>query len=304
MAAAAALLLAATALILAPHHLGFEKMLTPAGTPPGTIIRDCPTCPLLTVLPAGRFKQGAPTAHASQQPQHWVAINYSLAVSLNEVTVGEFKEFADATGRNMAGCEIYDGRWQRHAEITWKNPGFPQSSVHPVTCVSWSDATAYAKWLSARSGHAYRLPSASEWEYAARAGSDASVAWANAAQACAYGNVADQNAAQKFPGWSAFDCSDGYVGTAPVGSFKPNAFGLNDMLGNVFEWVQDCWRDDYRGAPRDGTARLDGDCRLREARGGSWFTPPDFVSAAYRNQFDIDHRSTAVGFRVVREIGK
>jgi formylglycine-generating enzyme len=177
--------------------------------------------------------------------------------------------------------------------------------VHPVSCVSWNDAVAYTRWLSSKSGRAYRLPSSSEWEYAARAGSSAAQAWgANSAAACAYANVADQNAAQRFPGWSAFDCSDGYVGTAPVGSFKANAFGLNDTLGNVFEWVQDCWHDDYQHAPRNGSARLDGDCRAHEARGGSWFTPPEYVTLAYRNRFDADQRSTSVGFRVVREIGR
>jgi formylglycine-generating enzyme required for sulfatase activity len=114
--------------------------------------------------------------------------------------------------------------------------------------------------------------------------------------------VADQSAAQRFPGWETFPCNDGYVSTAPVGSFKANAFGLSDLLGNVFEWVEDCWHPDYNGAPRDGSARLDGDCKEHELRGGSWFSAPRFVNASYRNRFETDYRSSAVGFRLVREI--
>ena len=177
--------------------------------------------------------------------------------------------------------------------------------MHPVTCVSWNDAVSFTRWLSQKSAHAYRLPTASEWEYAERAGAEAAHPWAaSAASACEFANVADQNARQRFPGWDAFDCNDGYVGTAPVGTFKANAFGLNDMLGNVFEWVQDCWTNDYSKAPVDGSAAVAGDCRLHEARGGSWFTTPSFVSASYRNRFKTDQRATSVGFRVVREMPK
>jgi formylglycine-generating enzyme required for sulfatase activity len=159
--------------------------------------------------------------------------------------------------------------------------------------------------LSRKSAHAYRLPSASEWEYAQKAGAGAASPWgASAASACAYANVADQNARQRFPGWDAFDCSDGYVGTAPVGTFKANAFGLNDMLGNVFEWVQDCWTPDYSNAPVDGSPAGSGECRMHESRGGSWFTSPSYVRASYRNRFDAAERTTSLGFRVVREMTK
>ena len=97
---------------------------------------------------------------------------------------------------------------------------------------------------------------------------------------------------------------DRFVTVAPVGSFRPNGFGLNDMLGNVFEWVMDCWHDDYSGAPADGSARIDGDCTEREMRGGSWFTAPAFMRASYRNRFTADYRSSSVGFRVVREMAR
>ena len=275
----------------------------------GSVIRDCPTCPLMIVLPTGYFTQGAdsgdPDLLPFEQPPHVVVIGYPLAMGKNEITVGEFREFADATQRNLSGCNTYDGDWHYQTTANWQAPGIAQGAGHPVACTSWRDALAYAKWLSEKTGHTYRLPSASEWEYAARAGTVLMQSWAaNAAAACADANVADQTAAQRFPGWVTFPCSDGYEGTAPVGSFKANAFGVNDLLGNVFEWVEDCWHPDYNGAPADGSARLDGDCQEHELRGGSWFSSPRFVNAAYRNRFDAGYRSSAVGFRLVREVSK
>jgi formylglycine-generating enzyme required for sulfatase activity len=283
----------------------------PAQTPtlaalpnPGTVIRDCPMCPGMTVLPTGRFQQGSESSSASfEKPLHWVMINRPLAMSTNAVTVDEFKHFIKATGRDMQGCDTYDGAWKRHPKNSWKNPGFSQTGAHPVTCTSWNDAVAYAQWLSTTTGHSYRLPSASEWEYAARAAGLAVLPWsADGSGACENANVADESAAHKFPGWSVFGCKDGYVYTAPVGSFKSNAFGLNDMLGNVFQWTKDCWSENYVGAPIDGSARTDGNCAEHELRGGSWFSTPAFVRANYRNHFAADYRTSSVGIRLVRDI--
>jgi formylglycine-generating enzyme required for sulfatase activity/predicted Ser/Thr protein kinase len=306
-AAAVALVLVALYRLPVPHPVSSPLRVGTHVPAPGSVIRDCPTCPLMTVLPAGHFTQGAdsgdPDLLPFEQPPHAVVIGYPLAMGKNEVTVGEFREFAEATQREMSGCNTYDGQWHYQATANWQTPGYAQGAEHPVACTSWSDALAYAKWLSEKSGHTYRLPSASEWEYAARAGTEMTQPWApDASGACADANVADQTAAQRFPGWVTFPCSDGYVNTAPVGSFKTNAFGLNDLLGNVFEWVEDCWHPDYIGAPGDGSARLDGDCKEHELRGGSWFSSPRFVNAAYRNRFDANYRSSAVGFRLVREV--
>jgi formylglycine-generating enzyme required for sulfatase activity len=278
----------------------------PAAMPaPGTIIRDCPTCPSMVVLPTGRFKQGATRAENAspfEMPIHWVVIGRPLSMSANPVTVDEFQQFIAATGRDVQGCDIYDGEWKNRPDSSWKNPGFSQSGTHPVTCVSWNDAQAYARWLSTATGHQYRLPSASEWEYAARSGGEAVQPWsANASAACANANVADASAAQRYPGWTVFACNDGYVYTAPVGSFKANAFGLNDMLGNVFQWTEDCWYPDYVGAPVDGSARSGEGCSERELRGGSWFSTPAYVRANYRNHFAADYRTSSAGFRLVRE---
>jgi len=278
----------------------------PTAPEPGSVIRDCPTCPFMTVLPTGRFQQGSASGGGStsfEYPQHEVNIGYSIAMSRSDVTVGEFREFITATRRDMLGCDTYDGEWRHRPNASWTDPGFTQGTTHPVTCVSWDDAVAYAQWLSARSGHRYRLPSASEWEYAARAGGLDVRPWQGIASgACADANVADQSAARRYPGWTVFPCDDGFVNTAPVGSFKANAFGLNDMLGNVFQWTQDCWGNDYTGAPTDGAARSDGDCAEHEMRGGSWFSSPAYVSASYRNHFAAGYRTSSVGFRLVREI--
>jgi formylglycine-generating enzyme len=272
---------------------------------PGTVIRDCPTCPSFTVLPTGRFKQGSADSGASStvRPLHWVAISHPLAMSTNTVTVDEFRAFATATGRDMQGCDTYDGRWKHQPKNSWENPGFEQTGTHPVTCASWSDAKAYAQWLSEQTGQRYRLPSASEWEFAARAGGEAVQPWnANGSDACANANVADLSAARRYPGWVAFACNDGYVFTAPVGSFKASAFGLNDMLGNVFQWTEDCWTANYKDAPIDGSARADGNCSEHELRGGSWFSSPGYVRADYRNHFATNYRASSAGIRLVRDI--
>jgi formylglycine-generating enzyme required for sulfatase activity len=258
----------------------------------------------MTVLPAGRFKQGSPGGAPSfEQPLHWVAIGKPFAMSTTPVTVDEFASFVAASGRDVQGCDTYDGAWKHRTERSWKDPGFSQTGTHPVICVSSNDAAAYAGWLSTQTGHKYRLPSASEWEFAARTGGEAEQPWgAIATDACRYANVADQSAADQYPGWHIFGCDDAYVYTSPVGTFEPNAFGLKDMLGNVIQWTEDCWNADYTGAPVNGSARTDGDCGQRELRGSSWFSSPDFVRASYRNHFAADYRATSIGIRVVREL--
>ena len=286
---------------------------TPAPAPPpelavGTIFRDCPTCPLMIVLPPGDYVQGTPAgtpgAESFEAPEHDVFIDNSFAASQHEVTVGEFEDFVAASGRKVEGCWTYDGAWRLDSAANWKSAVEGQTALHPASCVSWADANAYAQWLSQKTSQPYRLPSAAEWEFAARGGSSAVRPWTGDANACSQANVADQTAAQHFPGWTTHACMDTYVQSAPVGSFAANAFGLHDMLGNVFEWVADCWHDDYSGAPDDGSARVDGDCSQHEMRGGSWFTAPDFVRVSYRNRFATDYRSTSVGFRVVRRTAR
>ena len=283
-----------------------QQVAPPAAHAPqltvGQVFRDCPTCPLMRVLPAGTVLQGS-IADPSEQPAHKVAIAAPIAFAPRETTIGEFEEFADETGLSTRGCNVHDGEWRWRDDVNWETLDDGRTAMHPVGCVAWDDAVAYAAWLSKKTGQTYRLPSASEWEYAASAGaSPATPIASDIGAACKQANVADQAAAQRYPGWSALECNDHYVQSAPVGSFAPNAFGLHDMIGNMFEWVEDCWSGSYEGAPTDGSARLDGDCASRELRGGSWFTSPAYLRASYRNRFAHDYRSSSVGFRVVREI--
>jgi len=273
----------------------------------GEVFSDCPECPRLVVLPPGEFMQGSPDSEAGRQasegPAHPVLIEYPFALGQFEVTLAEFGRFAEETGYRMDRCRSYDGEWNIENASNWLAPGFAQDEDHPVTCVSWSDAMAYVAWLSQKTGATYRLPSESEWEYAARAGSELSRPWAGDTRlACGSANVADLVAEDRFPGWDVHDCADGYVYTAPAGSFRGNSFGLYDTMGNAFEWVADCWRDSYAGASSDGKAWTTGDCNSRVLRGGSWFSMPGFVRSAFRNRFGEHERSASFGFRVAREL--
>jgi formylglycine-generating enzyme required for sulfatase activity len=304
-AAAAVLLLAGIWLFMHRSAAQLPPLSSGDAPNPGTVIRDCPRCPVMTVLPTGRFKQGSAGGSVYEQPLHWVVVGHPFAMSTNPVTLEDFEQFVEATGRDMQGCDTYDGRWEHRPDASWERPGFAQTNAHPVTCVSWNDAEAYAKWLSDKTGHRYRLPSASEWEYAARAGAETPRPWgSDGAGACALANVADTSAEHRYPGWSVFPCDDGYVYTAPVGAFKANAFGLSDMLGNVLQWTEDCWHGNYQGAPVDASAWTDGDCSVHEIRGGSWASNPPYVRANYRNHFPADYRSSSLGIRLVRDTGQ
>ena len=280
--------------------------------PPGTVIQDCPACPKMVVLPAGSFTMGSPASERNRRkregPQHRVTIRRPFAVGRYEVTRGEFARFVAATGHSTDdSCWIWEnGRWKSRSNRGWRNPGYSQTNDHPVTCVNWHDAKAYVGWLSRRTGKRYRLLSESEWEYAARAGTTASRYWGDDATAqCGYANGADARLKQRFSNWkrSTASCRDGYVHTAPVGSFAANRFGLHDMHGNVWEWVEDCWHKTYSGAPSDGRAWTSrGDCSRRVLRGGSWFDYPLNLSAAYRFRNSAGVRSNFFGFRVARTL--
>lgn len=273
----------------------------------GAAIRDCDACPELIVLPAGKFRQGSPDDEDGRRlfegPVRSVTIDYQIAMSAREVTVAEYRAFVQETDRETANCHVYNGNgeWALDADATWLDPGFEQTDDHPVPCVSWEDASEYAGWLSGKTGEQYRLPSESEWEYAARATTTTSRTWGDDPnRACEIANVADLTAGEKYAGWQVHDCTDQYAFTAPAASLQSNQFGLFDMQGNLFEWTGDCWNPNYTGAPTDGSARISGECDQRVLRGGSWFTAPTEQRVAYRNRFDSDHRSSSFGFRVVR----
>ena len=230
-----------------------------------------PLEPEMVVIPAGHFQMGCVSGincGSDEKPVHEVKIA-SFALSKYEVTFEEYDAFTDATGRERADDRGW-GRGQR-----------------PVINVSWYDAMAYAAWLSKQTGKTYRLPSEAEWEYAARAGTTTKYSW---------GNEIGINRANCDGCGSQWDDKM----TAPVGSFEANSWGLYDMHGNVWEWVQDCWNKNYEGAPADGSAWTPGDCSGRVLRGGSWYTDPGSLRSAIRFSYTTGFRFSGFGFRVLR----
>jgi formylglycine-generating enzyme required for sulfatase activity len=244
----------------------------------------------------------------NEGPQHKVTIAKPFAMGKFEVTVDQFAAFVDEAGYDMgAKCDVWEnGKWAEVQGRTWRNPGFSQSAAQPAACPSWDDAKAYVAWLSRKTGKAYRLPSEAEWEYAARAGTTTRYYFGNNEKdLCRNGNGADQTARNEVPGakgWTVVPCSDGHAYTAPVGSFAANGFGLYDMHGNVWEWTEDCWHDNYTGAPADGSARTAGTCGVHVLRGGSWGYPPQYLRSAARGQIATAYRYVNSGIRVVQTL--
>ena len=268
---------------------------------PGDTFRDCSGCPELVVVPSGSFMMGSPSGESGRYddegPQHRVTFDRAFAVGVYEVTFGEYSRFVSATGHASGdSCWVYkSGGWMEGSGHHWKSPGFSQGERHPVVCVSWNDAKAYVRWLSGETGETYRLLSESEWEYVARAGTTGpfhtgatiSTKQANYDGNYTYGPGREGRYREK---------------TSPVGSFAPNGFGLHDVHGNVFEWVEDCWHGSYDGAPTDGSAWESGECGRRVLRGGSWNDVPQFLRSALRYWFTSGNRNNDFGFRVARTL--
>lgn len=284
---------------------------------PGKVFRDCSDCPEMVVIPAGSFLMGSPAGEVGRQndegPVHSVSLK-SFALGKTEITLGEFRTFTQKSGyRTTAeqdsgkGCfawDASDGKWDWRAGRHWQDPGFNQNERQPVVCVSWDDAQAYVKWLNQQQRATYRLPSEAEWEYAARAGSSAARPWGDDPdQACRYANVADRTNGPNGHKWNnKHECNDGYWFSAPVASFTPNSFGVHDMIGNVWEWTQDCWNESYTGAPGNGSAWTTGDCSRRVARGGSWDVRPQVARSAVRSRNSTSLRNFSYGFRLARTL--
>ena len=283
----------------------------------GAMFRDCDDCPEMVVVPAGRFVMGtaaAPPASGAQAAEaDAVAIDLPRAFALGrfEVTRGQFARFiADSGHEPRPGCRNWEpslSRFTEDARRSWQNPALPAAAVdeHPVACVSFADAQAYVQWLARKTGERYRLPSESEWEYAARAGSTTLRPWGDSPEAgCDHANTYDLTADAAFRlGWPNSGCRDGYSDLARVGQFSANAFGLHDVIGNVREWVQDCSTGSQVGRPRDARAwEWLGGCRNRVQRGGSWLTPPAESRSAFRNDAPSGEHADDTGFRVARDL--
>ncbi len=279
------------------------------------VFRDCPDCPEMVIVPAGQFVMGTADPAAASTPGESqitvMRIGKPFAMGRFEVTRGEFAAFIRSSGYEIGpGCRSWDdrlGRFSDDARRTWLEPGRPAAvdDRHPVNCVSWADAQAYARWLAQKTSQPYRLPSEAEWEYAARAGSTALRPWGDeAAEACAHANTYDLSArAQYRLGREHAPCRDGQPDVATVGLFEPNAFGLHDMIGNVWEWTEDCSTGSYVGRPTDARAwTWLGGCARRVRRGGSWISPPSLSRVAARDEGDAGERADAGGFRVVLEL--
>jgi formylglycine-generating enzyme required for sulfatase activity len=255
----------------APTVLTMEQEKGVAKTA-GSEFKECAVaCPLMVVIPAGKFTMGSSEDEmgrtAGEGPQHEVAIAEPLAVSKYEVTFDQWDACVAA-----AACPRAKDAWGRGSM--------------PAINLSWDDAKLYVAWLSRHTGKEYRLLTEAEWEYAARAGSNTRYSWGDE------------------PGIGNANCNgcDGAwtLQAAPVGSFRPNAFGLYDMEGNVWEWVEDIWHDSYEGAPADGSAWLQGDASYRVVRGGSWHNETELVRAAIRFERERKVEFDTLGFRVAR----
>jgi formylglycine-generating enzyme required for sulfatase activity len=282
-------------------------------TKPGDTFKDCPDeCPEMVVLPAGSFRMGSPASEFGRDrdegPQHTVMIMKPFAAGKREVTRDQFAAFAAASRYKVGDrCWTFDGNtFEERSGRSYLNPGYEQDGTHPVVCVSWDDAQAYVAWLSMKTAKPYRMLSEAEWEYAARSGSASRNSFGDVSeQQCKFANGADETAkASGLPkDWKYATCKDGYARTAPAGSFKPNAFGLYDMHGNVHEWCADAWHPNYQGAPADGAAWLGADTSSSILRGGSWELSPRDLRSAVRLKCQRGIRRSNVGFRVARTLG-
>ena len=266
---------------------------TPVAIPAkGTVAaswRDCANAPEMVRLRGGTFAMGDidNTGSSAERPSRQVTVG-SFAIGRYEVTFDEWDACYAAGGCTTNPDDMGYGRGKR-----------------PVIKVNWQDTQQYVAWLSAKTGKNYRLPSEAEWEYAARAGTKTRFSWGDGSEwVCADANVLDVSGRASHPKWNwSVICDDGHSETAPVGSYKPNPWGLYDMSGNVWEWTQDCWHPDYTNAPASGAAWLerdDGECSRRVNRGGGWGNNPRTIRTSTRDADGVENSGDALGFRVVR----
>ncbi|HYL27790.1 MAG TPA: formylglycine-generating enzyme family protein [Candidatus Nitrosotalea sp.] len=271
---------------------------------PGVVFEDCEGCPELVVIPAGSFTMGSTAAQktwavahgataasvADEAPQHRVTI-HAFAMGEYDVTRAQYAQFVQASGYATAGgCALDSIKTNLQPDLNWGNPRFPQDDLDPVVCVSWRDAQAYIAWLNGKlpaGAHPFRLPSEAEWEYAARAGTSSLFFWGDDPKLAAERAWYDEN-------------SNGR--TQPVGGKPANDFGLFDIVGNVWQWTQDCYTESYDRAPADGRAVEGGDSCLRVDRGGSWLYALWFLRSTTRERNPADFRDRIMGFRVARDL--
>lgn len=275
--------------------------------------------PEMVVLPHGRFHMGSAEDEAqhqaSESPRHGIRFARGFAIGRNEVTVAEFRGFVEASGYRPVATRrgrslVYDergGAMAEHEGVDWRHDynGRPAAPDLPVVHVAFEDAQAYTAWLSAQTGERYRLPTEAEFEYALRAGSDSAWPWGDGPPPRVLGNLTgagDQSITGRRWANAIPDYDDGHWGPAPVRSYPAEPWGTYDLVGNVSEWVQDCWHDSYRRAPGDGSAWVNPGCAERVVRGASWASTLDRARSAARQSAPAAGTNARIGFRVVRDI--
>jgi len=258
---------------------------------PGDKFSECSAarfCPEMVVVPAGYFVMGQKDGEEDERELKQVTISKPFAVSRLEISFAQWD-----TCYQMGGCDL-------GAKIA--DGGMPRGN-YPVINVSYYHAQAYAKWLSQMTGRSYRLLSEAEWEYAARGGSTSTYSFGELNEdVCAFGNVADLTLKARRPSSRTVACNDGFYVVAPVGSYKVNPFGLQDMHGNASEWTTDCYAKSYLNTPIDGSPATTGECTKRVVRGGGWESEPGFYRSASRAARPMDFVATSLGFRLARDI--
>lgn len=259
---------------------------------PGTVFKDCKDCPEMVVLPAGSYTMGTPDDELGKQPDegplHKVSFAHPFAVSRFHVTARQWQAYAKATGTILPDGDLRPGRLCKNGK-----PSYPQGAEQPAVCMTWYEARGYIDWLAKKTGQPYRMLSESEREYAARGGSSGPFPFP-------FDSPGEYQITRHANGYGP---KDGFTYTAPVGSFPPNAFGVYDMHGNVYEWVADCWHTDYVGAPADGRPwTTGGDCKHRQIRGNDWIEPPIFSRSGNRNERVPEVRGDWLSFRVARNL--
>jgi formylglycine-generating enzyme required for sulfatase activity len=273
----------------------------------------------LRLIPAGQFMMGSDQSDPNSQidevverggkkQKHLVRIAQPFYLGVTEVTRGQFRIFVDDTGyktetekdgKGAFGWNEKTERFEQNPKFTWQDAGFQQSDEHPVVNVSWNDAQEFIAWLSKKEGKAFRLPTEAEWEYACRAGTTTRFSSGDDPESLAsVGNVADATAKEKIPRWTTIAARDGFVYTAPVGQYRPNAFGLYDMHGNVWEWCSDGYDEKYYGRSPAVDPPGPYEAANRVIRGGGWGGRLDSYRSAYRLRLAPHDRSNAAGFRL------
>lgn len=285
----------------------------------GDALPDGSRGPRMVVVPVGSLMMGSaesePGRNKNEGPQRMLAFERGFAMARNEISVVEFRAFVNATqyrtdAERNGSSAVYEertGRMSKSRRVNWQRSynGARARDNDPVVHVSWNDAQAYAGWLRDATGKRYRLPTEAEFEYALRAGSQTIFPWGDGDPGRLLANVAGGAELSKegrrwSQGFAGYD--DGYWGLAPVRSFDPNSFRLYDLEGNVSEWVEDCWHDNYLRAPDTAIAWVNPGCELRVVRGGSWGSARDQVRSAWRSGALTDSSGARVGFRVARDL--